>query len=70
VSASFGQRYLTPLRGRRTGRGRAQLDRQLTNLAIWLPTVTPSETGLTSRRTGNYRCNPVWGALLDQLWIR
>src|SRR5262249_31334378 len=29
----------------------ARLDRQLTNLAIWLPTVTPNETDLISRRT-------------------
>jgi ABC-type transport system substrate-binding protein len=48
----------------------AQLDQQLTNLAIWLPTVTPNETDLTSRRADNYQYNPVWGALIDQLWIR
>jgi len=48
----------------------AQLDRQLTNLAIWLPTVIPNEIDLISRRTGNYQYNPVWGALIDQLWIR
>jgi ABC-type transport system substrate-binding protein/DNA-binding beta-propeller fold protein YncE len=48
----------------------AHLDRQLTNLAIWLPTVTPNETDLISRRIGNYLYNPVWGALLDQLQIR
>jgi YVTN family beta-propeller protein len=48
----------------------AQLDRQLTGLAIWLPTVTPNETDLISRRTGNYQYNPVWGALIDQLWVR
>jgi ABC-type transport system substrate-binding protein/DNA-binding SARP family transcriptional activator/DNA-binding beta-propeller fold protein YncE len=48
----------------------ARLDQQLTNLAIWLPTVTPNETDLISRRTGNYQYNPVWGALIDQLWIQ
>ena len=48
----------------------ARLDRQLTSLAIWLPTVTPNETDLISHRTGNYQYNPVWGALIDQLWIR
>jgi hypothetical protein len=40
------------------------------SLAIWLPTVTPNETDLISRRTGNYQYNPVWGTLLDQLWVR
>jgi len=48
----------------------ARLDRQLTDLAIWLPTVTPSETDLISRRAGNYQYNPVWGALIDQIWVR
>jgi hypothetical protein len=48
----------------------AQLDRQLTGLAIWLPTATPNETDLISRRTGNYQYNPVWGALIDQFWLR
>jgi ABC-type transport system substrate-binding protein/DNA-binding beta-propeller fold protein YncE len=46
----------------------ARLDHQLTNLAIWLPTVTPNETDLISHRTGNYQYNP--GALIDQLQIR
>src|SRR5262249_9193496 len=44
--------------------------RQLTARAIWLPTVPPSETDLTSRRAGNYQYNPVWGALIDQMWVR
>lgn len=48
----------------------ARLDEQLTDLAIWLPTVTPNETDLISRRTGNYQYNPVWGPLIDQLWVR
>jgi ABC-type oligopeptide transport system substrate-binding subunit len=48
----------------------ARLDRQLTSLGIWLPTVTPNETDLISARVGNYQYNPVWGALIDQLQIR
>lgn len=48
----------------------ARLDRQLTDLAIWLPTVTPNETDLISSRVGNYQYNPVWGALVDQMWTR
>jgi ABC-type transport system substrate-binding protein/DNA-binding SARP family transcriptional activator len=47
----------------------ASLDRELTNLAIWLPTVTPNEIDLLSDGVGNYQYNPVWGALLDQLWV-
>jgi ABC-type transport system substrate-binding protein/DNA-binding beta-propeller fold protein YncE len=48
----------------------ARLDRQLTDLAIWVPTVTPNEADLLSRRVRNYEYNPVWGALIDRLWIR
>ncbi|MFY9927015.1 MAG: BTAD domain-containing putative transcriptional regulator [Streptosporangiaceae bacterium] len=48
----------------------ARLDRQLTDLAIWVPTVVPNEVDLLSRRTGNYQHNPIWGVLLDQLWVR
>ena len=48
----------------------ARLDRQLTNLAIWVPTVTPNEVDFLSKRVRNYQFNPVWGALVDQFWIR
>jgi peptide/nickel transport system substrate-binding protein len=47
-----------------------RLDRKLTDLAIWLPTVTSSETDIVSRRVGNYLHNPFWGPLIDQLWVR
>lgn len=48
----------------------ARIDRALTDLAIWLPTVTPNEVDLLSRRDGDYKYNPIWGVLLDQLWVR
>jgi len=48
----------------------AQLDRQLTDQAVFLPTVTPNEVDLVSRRAGNYQYNPVWGVLVDQLVVR
>jgi hypothetical protein len=38
----------------------AQLDRQLTDQAVFLPTVTPNEVDLLSRRADNYEYNPVW----------
>ena len=34
------------------------------------PAVTPNEVDLLSRRAGNFQYNPVWGALIDQLWVR
>ena len=45
------------------------IDRQLTNTAAWVPTVTYPEIELTSRRLHNYQYNPVWGFLADQSWI-
>jgi ABC-type transport system substrate-binding protein/DNA-binding SARP family transcriptional activator/streptogramin lyase len=48
----------------------ARLDRQLTDLAIWVPTVTPNVIDFLSSRVRNYQYNPVWGALIDQFWIR
>ena len=48
----------------------AQLDQKLTDLAIWVPTVTPNEIDFLSSRVRNYQYNPVWGALIDQFWIR
>jgi ABC-type transport system substrate-binding protein/DNA-binding SARP family transcriptional activator/streptogramin lyase len=48
----------------------ARLDRQLSDLAIWVPTVTPNEIDFLSSRVRDYQYNPVWGALIDQFWIQ
>jgi len=47
----------------------AQLDRKLTDLAIWLPTVTPTKVDVLSSRVHNYQYHPLWGALIDQFWL-
>jgi ABC-type transport system substrate-binding protein len=47
----------------------SRLDRKLTDLAIIVPTVTPNAVDVVSRDVHNYRYNPVWGALLDQLTV-
>jgi peptide/nickel transport system substrate-binding protein len=47
-----------------------RLDRQLTDRAIWLPTVTGTLTDVISRRAANYRFHPFWGVLVDQIWVR
>jgi YVTN family beta-propeller protein len=47
-----------------------RLDRELTDRAIWLPTITTKQTDLISARVGNYQYNPFWGAIIDQLWVR
>jgi len=38
-----------------------RIDRELTNPAIWLRTITRNELDLVSRRVGNYRYNPYRG---------
>jgi YVTN family beta-propeller protein len=45
------------------------IDRQLTNNAIWVPTVSEREVDLASKRLHNYEYNPVWGFLTDQSWL-
>ena len=47
-----------------------RLDRELTNLAIWLPTVNGEQTDIVSKRVGNYQFHPFWRVLVDQLWVR
>jgi ABC-type oligopeptide transport system substrate-binding subunit len=47
-----------------------QLDRELTDRAVWLPTVSFDDTAVTARRTGNYHFNAFLGVLVDQLWVR
>lgn len=48
----------------------AAVDRQLTDAAVWVPTVILRDVEVTSRSLGNYQYNPVWGFLADQAWLR
>ena len=48
----------------------ARIEHELTDRAVWLPTVTPRTTDVLSKRVGNYQYHPVWGVLVDQLWVR
>lgn len=47
-----------------------QIDRQLTNRAVWLPLYNPRVPVALSERVGNYQYHPFWQLLLDQLWVR
>ena len=47
-----------------------RVDRQLTDAAEWVPTVTYRDLEISSQRVGNYEFNPVWGFLPDQAWVR
>jgi YVTN family beta-propeller protein len=48
----------------------AEVDRNLTNAAPQVPTYTPRNVDLVSKRVGNYQHHPIFGVLLDQLWVR
>ena len=44
--------------------------RQLTNDAVWVPTVNERDVELVSTRRRNYQYTPIWGVLADQSWLR
>ncbi len=48
----------------------AGIDRALTDQAPWVGYATPASVRFLSDRVGNFQHHPVWGVLLDQLWVR
>jgi len=48
----------------------AQVDRVVTGQAPWVPIFNRSLTMFVSARVGNYQESPVYGPLLDQIWVR
>jgi peptide/nickel transport system substrate-binding protein len=48
----------------------ARVDRDLVDEAVALPWSTPRKQVLVSERVGNYQGHPLWGTLLDQLWVK
>ncbi len=48
----------------------AALERDIVDLAPWVPLFTPSQAHVLSKRVGNYQFNPELGVLFDQLWLR
>jgi peptide/nickel transport system substrate-binding protein len=46
------------------------LERDIVDLAPWVPLFTPSHAHLLSERVGNYQLNPELRVLFDQLWVR
>jgi len=48
----------------------AQVDRVVTGQAPWVPIYNRSSTMFVSARVGNYQESPVYGPLLDQIWVR
>jgi peptide/nickel transport system substrate-binding protein len=48
----------------------AHIERELVDLAPWVPLFTPQAVTFVSERVGNYQYSPAAGVLLDQLWVR
>lgn len=52
------------------GRSWSRVDRDIVDLAPWVPLITPKLVDFLSKRVGNYQYSPQWGMLIDQLWVR
>jgi peptide/nickel transport system substrate-binding protein len=48
----------------------AGVDRALVDAGVWLPLYNPRAVELLSQRVGGRRYNPLYGTLIDQLWVR
>jgi peptide/nickel transport system substrate-binding protein len=47
----------------------SKVDHALVDRAPWVPLGNADWVNLASERLGNYRSNPVWGPLVDQMWV-
>ena len=47
-----------------------QVDRRVTDLAVWLPLFNPTSIDLVSARVGNYRWSPQLHLMPSLLWVR
>ena len=48
----------------------ARIDRRVVDRAPWVPLINTKSVDFVSKRVGNYEYSPVWGMLIDQLWVR
>jgi peptide/nickel transport system substrate-binding protein len=48
----------------------AAIDRTLVDQAVGVPWANQRDSALVSARVGNYQTHPLWGTLLDQLWVK
>ena len=47
-----------------------KVEREILAQAPMVPTYNGQIVDFVSKRVGNYRYHPQWGALLDQLWVK
>jgi peptide/nickel transport system substrate-binding protein len=55
---------------RRAADAWANVDRRITDQALWVPTATISTPQFVSKRVRNYQFHPVWDFIADQAWLR
>jgi hypothetical protein len=48
----------------------AEIDRALVDAAPWAPVFNRLGIDFLSKRAQNYQHHPVFGLLIDQLWVR
>lgn len=48
----------------------ADVDREITEAAAWVPVVNFTDTYFVSERVGNVQLHAQWGMLLDQMWVQ
>src|SRR5262249_17224207 len=48
----------------------ADIDRAVTGQAPWVPLYNQRALVVLSAGVGNYQFHPLWGLLIDQLWVR
>lgn len=48
----------------------AEVDREITDQALFVSMVNPIDVDFVSARVENYQYNPVWGLLLAQVWVQ
>jgi YVTN family beta-propeller protein len=48
----------------------AEIDRMVVDQAVAVPWASARNTAVVSKRVGNYESHPLWGTLLDQLWVK
>jgi YVTN family beta-propeller protein len=54
----------------RAGEAWAAIDRAVVDRALAVPGTNGLNPVLLSQRVGNYQSHPLWGTLLDQLWVK
>ena len=47
-----------------------RVEASLADQAATVPLVNSNDISLTAERVGNFQHHPLWGTLIEQLWVR